>query len=585
MDSDEGVLLPIHQHPMVPFNDLRSGSCCGGHERLSDGFYCKRAIFLHTRNVVKRCCNLCGKDIKNIFYRCKTCDLDIDLHCASYLPADVIHVSEKTHPHKLTLAKEQNWFNCAANCGKIGVDEFPYKCYECDLAFHVDCLTYPLEVNHFYHSLHPLKLLTGQPGEYSDGRCRLCEKKIDEKIFYHCSSSHDHQLTLLPRLDSFTCNACGLKGDQSPYICVQCGFMIHQGCICLPRVININRHDHRISRTSLLGLVNSVCGVCHHKVDWTCGGFSCQRCPGYVVHSKCATRRDVWNGIELEDVPDETEDTEPYVVIDDNTKQHFSHKEHHLKLNANGILWEEKKHCKACAHPIGLQSFYGCIMYCDFVIHQICAGFPRKKWHVLHNERLTLVTSKEADYFNCDACGRMSNGFRYKHGDKQLDVLCGSISEPFVHPSHPHHPLYYTSSNEKRKCNGCKVWRSPALMCIEEVVKHRVDDHPLSLCYGEEANGKYWCDICEKETNSETWFYTCKDHRASLHINCVFGDFTGLMPRSTIEFWNTSFEVVLNNNITRPVCEGCESRSIYPINLKVLRTSNTYFALLIAEFF
>lgn len=21
--------------------------------------------------------------------------------------------------------------------------------------------------------------------------------------------------------------------------------------------------------------------------------------------------------------------------------------------------------------------------------------------------------------------------------------------------------------------------------------------HPLSLCYGEEASGKYWCDICE----------------------------------------------------------------------------------------
>ncbi|CAH8322705.1 unnamed protein product [Eruca vesicaria subsp. sativa] len=107
--------------------------------------------------------------------------------------------------------------------------------------------------------------------------------------------AHDHQLTLLPRHDTFICNACGLKGDQSPYICVPCGFMIHQHCLGLPNVININRHDHRVSRTSVLGdsAMNSVCGVCRKQVNWKYGGFSCQRCPGYVVHSRCATRVDV----------------------------------------------------------------------------------------------------------------------------------------------------------------------------------------------------------------------------------------------------------------------------------------------------
>ncbi|CAN6861347.1 unnamed protein product, partial [Brassica oleracea] len=170
--------------------------------------------------------------------------------------------------------------------------------------------------------------------------------------------AHDHQLTLLPRLDAFTCNACGLKGDRSPYACFDCGFMIHQDCLDLPRVININRHDHRVSRTSVLGddAMNSVCGVCRDKVDWTCGGFSCQRCPGYVVHSECATRKDVWNGKELEGVPEEEEDTDPYVEIDENTIQHFSHKEHYLlrRIHGNGVLYEENKRCNACVHPIGL---------------------------------------------------------------------------------------------------------------------------------------------------------------------------------------------------------------------------------------
>lgn len=443
----------------------------------------------------------------------------------------------------------------------------------------------------------------------------FAEERLDKELFYHCSScnftldwrcvvnpppqsvvdlkDHDHQLTLLPRLLSFTCNVCGLKGDRSPYMCVQCDFMIHHFCLGLPRVININRHDHRVSRTLLLGVVNSVCGVCRKKVDWTCGGFSCKRCPGYVVHSKCAARNDVWNGEELEGVPEEEEDVEPYVVIGDNTIRHFSHEEHNLRrIHGNGIMYEENKRCSACVHPIGLQSFYSC-MECDFSLHHNCAKCPKKKWHVvLHNERLTLDTNEEQDWFACDACDGVSNGFMYKDGDKTLDVLCGSISEPFVHPSHPHHPLYYIPTEIDGICNGCNSKEDYVLRCIEDdcrfvlcfkcatlpqVVKHIVDDHPLSLCYGEEeASGKYWCDICEGKTNPQKWFYTYKDHLASLHTECVLGKFSGLMPRSIAESPDHSFEVVLNNSVTRPFCSVCKSRCMYPINLKLLGTSERY---------
>ena len=114
-----------------------------------------------------------------------------------------------------------------------------------------------------------------------------------------------------------------------------------------------------------------------------------------------------------------------------------------------------------------------------------------------------------------------------------------------------------------------------------QVVKHRVDDHPLLLCYGEEVSSKYWCDICEKETNPETWFYTCKDHRASLHTMCVLGDCSEIMPKSTIKSWaryvEESYEVVLNNSISRPFCSKCKLHCIFPIILKPVRTSDIYF--------
>ncbi|CDY52789.1 BnaCnng23340D [Brassica napus] len=395
--ESEGVSLPlIHEHPMKPWNDLRKGDCCGRFVSVSDGYYCKNCdIFVHKkcgdnlsefivhtshpnhtlriRFKIGFCiCRLCGRETWNTFYRCQVCDFKVDLDCAKHPPPPVIETFE-THSHELTFLK--------------GLTEF--------YSFHVDCLNYSPEVSHSYHSLHPLKLLTGPPPDYSDGKCRLCENEVDEELFYHCSScnftldmrcvlnppprslvdlkAHGHQLTLLPRLFSFSCNACGLKGDRSPYMCVQCDFMIHQDCLGLPRVININRHDHRVSRTSVLGVVNSVCGVCRKKVDWTCGGFSCQRCPGYVVHSKCATRDDVWNGKELEGIPEEEEDVEPYVVVDGNTIHHFSHKEHYLRrIHGNGVLYEDNKcRCKSrCMYPIklkllGTSGTYACSYFCS----------------------------------------------------------------------------------------------------------------------------------------------------------------------------------------------------------------------------
>jgi len=623
---------------MMPCNYLTRADCCGRFGFTSGGYYCESCSFLVHRKCVDdsseyiehpshsvhplklqskpdHICDICDKRIVDLCYHCEICDFNVDLYCARYPPPEVIDISE-THHHKLTLFKKGIKFDCGASkCGEV-MYGFPYKCHECDLAFHVDCVwnppeaKNPSEVNHSHHALHPLKLHIGQPLDYSDGKCRLCAQKICDRLFYHCSACnfsldmccllnppsqyvmdlkvHAHELTFRPRLDSFTCNACRLSGDRNPYICVQCDFMIHQECFSLPRLININRHDHRVSRTSVLGVVNSVCGVCRRKVDWTWGGYSCQRCPHYVVHSKCATREDVWNGKELEGVPEEIEDVKPYVVIDENTIEHFSHKEHYLRFHVSALLWEENKRCNACTQPIGLQSFYGCVV-CDFILHQNCAESPRKKWHFLHNERLTLVTSKD-DYFHCTACDRLSNGFMYQCGDMKLDVLCGSISEPFVHPSHPHHPLYYIPPEEEKQCNGCDNWSSLVLTCIEsgcgyflcfdcarlpQVVKHRVDAHPLSLCYGEKASGKYWCDICEKETNPSTWFYTCKDHRASLHTKCVMGDFARLMPGSTLTYSHISYEVVRNNSMSR-FCRACESHCMYPIILKVLGSSALY---------
>ncbi|KAL0712629.1 hypothetical protein Bca4012_019607 [Brassica carinata] len=154
--------------------------------------------------------------------------------------------------------------------------------------------------------------------------------------------------------------------------------------------------------------------------------------------------------------------------------------------------------------------------------------------------------------------------------------------------------LYKILNNiRKKKSNGWKILEFRVLRCIEgdcefvlgfrcatlpQVVKHIAYDHPLSLCYGDkEVSGKYWCDLCEKETNPKEWFFTCKDHLATLHTKCVLGDSAGFVPRSVAKWRGKFYEVVLNKSVTRPFCSWCKSRCMYPINFKLIGISETYF--------
>ncbi|XP_018482458.1 uncharacterized protein LOC108853545 isoform X2 [Raphanus sativus] len=378
-----------------------------------------------------------------------------------------------------------------SGCTEIN-DSGGYHCSDCDMYLHKECAESPSEINHPSHTRHPLTLLTrGAPDDSHINSCRLCGGKF-RRLIYHCTEceftldpacarnppplivyhpkGHEHLLTLMPRLIFFTCNACGMVGDRSPYVCPQCDFMIHKDCIYLPRVININRHHHRVSRTYFLGLRNWVCGVCRLKIDGKYGAYSCLKCPQYAVHSRCATREDVWDGEELEYEPEEEmEDVEPFKVVGKNLINHFTHEEHNLGFKeGGGGGGEESMRCRACVLPIDLDSFYSCVD-CDFILHEVCANLPRKKRHVLHNSPLTLQKNIPhhklyKGVFRCSACKEFSSGFSYIGSGIQLDVRCGSITEPFVHQGHPH-PLFFTLPDPKT-CRACGIWQNkivPAL--------------------------------------------------------------------------------------------------------------------------
>ncbi|XP_010507055.1 PREDICTED: uncharacterized protein LOC104783616 [Camelina sativa] len=538
-------------------------------------------------------CHLCGKNTKRLLYHCFDCKLSLDIGCIVDHINSPFHFYMPWHHHPLQLCYFRSLRICYF-CNESGGQG--YLCLRCGLVIHEQCVSvFDLpEITHPSHVRHPLKLLTNGAPSYTKSTCHICGEDIGN-LLYHCDNCkfsldmgcairkplpvalpnlkvHEHTLTLMPKFISFVCDACGTDGEDVPYVCVQCDFMIfHQYCTRLPRVIHVNHHDHRVSFKNPLGPGKWRCGVCWEEIDWSYGAYSCSICPNYAIHSLCATRNDVWDGEDLDEVPEEVEDIEPFKRNDDNTITHFTHEHNLMSLSKDS---EESSFCVACVHPIGSYTFYKCSESdCSFILHETCANLSKKKRHFLSPKPLHLgLLSNNSDYQrNCSACLLVCcGGIVY---DGMFDLLCSSISVPFIHGSHPH-PLFYLKlvGGHFKTCQGCGIKNNKVVLCCVKcnffldfrcatlpltVSLARYDDHSLTLCYGEKASDKYWCDICERVTNSETWYYTCKDCGVTLHILCVLGDIRYAKPGGKI---CKGVELLPNNRSTRPICNSCHFR-------------------------
>ncbi|XP_018456222.1 uncharacterized protein LOC108827344 isoform X1 [Raphanus sativus] len=607
--------LPTHEHPLYPSTRFLIVSCegCCVRGRIYGGYRCNESdcynkgddgVWFHkecgespseinhpshpehpltfSTEIDLEDCRLCG-GLTTSGYCCAICDFVIDLACVQKpLPPLAIE-----HPmfHEHSLVRTNKYAFCKI-CKNNIEEGYAYECLTCGhVNFHLDCVNQSREVNHSSHSNHILEFFKSKSlPENAEKTCILCGIE-SQHVLYHCSKcnfsiciyckrnpppltvqhtkTHKHTLSLLARRVSFTCNVCGMQGDRSPYSCIQCSFLVHRDCIDLPRVININRHDHRISLTDHIGRRGNLkCGVCHQSVNQYCGGYTCSICPNFVVHSSCPTTKRVWDGVELEGIPAEVV-IPPFEVVGVNLIKHFSHKKHILRLESDGTTRDEKTRCEACVSPVYSDPIYRCEQ-CDFILHETCANLPMKKRLPFHNMQFKLYAPDMDSYkaFKCYACKTMFSGF----SSTELFRSCGACQRGRMLPT-------------KLACGDCDDFALD-FRCfnLPRVVKHKEDEPPLSLCYGEDPNGKYWCDICEGETNPKDWFYTCPDSGFTLHVQCVLGDFSFLMPRRITEYpkYRCKFEVVPNNHCSRPFCAGCQSRCIGPFFLKIYNPKIIY---------
>ncbi|CAN7005969.1 unnamed protein product [Brassica rapa subsp. trilocularis] len=627
----------FHDHPLFPSPRFVISYCqgCKTKGTIYGGYYCNdpncSAWFFHkkcaeaplqinlhpshpqhllllTKQLGVGVCELCGESIGTPFYSCSTCEFKVNLTCGMKPPPSAIE-HPLCHDHPLVLLKKgKEKFPCEVCKENFGGPS--YLCHECNLYFHLDCVILSKEVNHPCHSNHPIKLfapenLTGD----AEKICFSCEKQ-SENMLYHCPTcnfsiclvctrnppplviehtrTHVHPLTLLSRTMPFTCHVCGEDGKGGPYVCLQCAFLTHGECIDLPRIISINRHEHRISFTPHLGAGYSKCGVCRKSLNQYHGAYSCSVCPKYATHCKCASRSDLWDRVDLEGIPNH--DAEPFKMVGDDLIIHFSHEKHPLKFYyKNKILYDKWLQCEACMYPLAFESIYGC-EECRFFLHDKCVNLPRKKKiafsRVPHSLEVTnqVVTA-------CRECRVLFDGFNYTfHGDWRVDVHCGSLCEPFIHDGHLH-PLYIYKRWGSSCCVACEdIVHGGYMMCCDACgfdlclycaslpikMWHKNDDHPITLHCGVKLSEKSCCEICERELDQCKWFYTCFDCGVTFHTRCVLGDFSRLKPEKLIFYeWNR-FEVVRNNNSTRPLCSQCHSRCMVSVVLKACDGNNGY---------
>nr|VDC74285.1 unnamed protein product [Brassica rapa] len=584
------IKLPTHKHPLYPTPWVsRCNGCPRGGGYVKDGYRCYECDFsfhkecaeatleihhpshpAHPLSLVwewrgPKSCKLCGEYLfHNIYYHCSICDFVVDTACAKNPPPNVIEYP-KAHEHSLVIEKDLYHPRCTF-CGGGTRDMYYYRCSLCSLNFEIRCSMLALEIDYPYHPQHPLKILTKEEHHFSDGKCLICGEELGLKV-YHCSickftvdvgcvrdpppltilfpKAHEHQLNLTPRKISFDCDACGMAGDRSPYSCQQCYFMIHQSCIDLPEIINVNRHEHRLSRRLHLSPGNWECGFCHKNVDWSYGAYSCSICPNYVIHSQCAIQKNIWDKLELKGIPEESH-LEPFKVIDENLICHFSHEEHYLKLNEESIISGEGIRCEACVLPIYYQAFYSCVQ-CNFILHKTCANLSRKKRHFSHDKALTLICGDKIEH--CEMCEKYSQGFKYTDFQYfSIDVECAMLSESIIHESHPC-TLYY-NNNTYIKCACCNEGGYRSFSCddcsfglhgrcaaLPKTIQHWYDEHLIFLCYNKnKRGGEYWCDICEEQIDTMIWFYTCDSCCVTFHTKCVLGDFSRFMPGRIVTY-------------------------------------------------
>ncbi|GLT50177.1 hypothetical protein SLA2020_236830 [Shorea laevis] len=380
------------------------------------------------------------------------------------------------HAHPLVLVKEEiDWISIIYYCSacKERVEGSSYNCTECDFCLHKSFAELPREINHPFHTSHPLILYDErQYAAISVGfRCDSRRKEKGKEFVYHCSS---------------------------------CKFDLDIRCALLPNLItgDFSKLKHFSHQHSLFFIQNHYieplyqsCFACEEPISGPI--YFCFDC-NFFLHKKCF------------DLPLEI--------------KHPSHYKHPLTLLANPPPHHEKCCCWLCSKPC--KGFVYYCSPCEFGIKAKYAFSDDVIKSKNHEHPFTLLLRPIS--FICDACG--SDGeycIPYVCTACNLAVHreCISLPRNILITSHDHpisHIYYFLEEKEVRKRDS--------RICENEINAEYGCYHCLSCEYFvhvDFAMDKY---IFIQERSISTSFYYCAECNYILHKRCAE------LPRKT-EHW------------------------------------------------
>nr|XP_034919200.1 uncharacterized protein LOC118052356 [Populus alba] len=365
---------------------------------------------------VKCVCNRCDKTCNSFVYHCSLCKFDLDIKCAfqpGFLEVDspAHQFAHKDHP--LILNGEKEYYGEGVKCSvcKEPMSGPSYSCTSCNSFLHKKCAELPPEIKQHLHPEHPLCLLPNH-----DMICDFCNETCYESFVYFCivceynlhikcafppcidaadqNQRHQFRRLMNPlslKSISFTCNACGTDGDDSPFWSTMCQLLVHKKCISLPRTLKTALHHHpQIINTyhpqQCIKSIKKYCGICCREVDTEYGVYYCPDCD-FVAHADCSREY----GDSATEIVEENEE-EQSVTADDQFMEpsfrvvreikhgeeriieeidHFSH-QHNLILIDKV---DDDLKCDGCLLPISTP-FYSCAS-CNFFLDKTCIELSR----------------------------------------------------------------------------------------------------------------------------------------------------------------------------------------------------------------
>ncbi|KAG4109774.1 hypothetical protein ERO13_D13G007300v2 [Gossypium hirsutum] len=420
------------------------------------------------------------------------------------------------HQHPLLMLNEEQLLgngNGVVDCSRCGekVSAPCFSCVDCcGFYLHKTCAEAPLELNHPFHSHHPLLLLQNPPSSYTRCVCDFCDETC-EKFIYHCScglyfhikcalftfniaernlKELDHVALEDPSFSSKNdggnlgkCFVCWEPLAMYTYFSLGCGFNLHKKCAELPL-----KMDHLCHRKHPLVLqFNSerrACKVCQ-VTQRTGFVYGCSPCE-LAIHIDCAS---------------------PLPVIEDH--------QHPFTL-----FWRQNPFiCDACGTE-GHHVAFTCVVDtehgsyfcadCNVIFHVNCALEEKACYCIVSQENeddksldipvnsitKVLETNDAGEATVIEHCKHkhylMLSDKISEHGDKCCDGCLLLISAKF------YHCLRYLSNGFSYECNECGdqiCLRCPDLI-LQDAVNISGHKHPLLFYYG---NYEGQCSSCGRD--------------------------------------------------------------------------------------